>query len=62
MLQKEFEFCQIDPNNCSIEELKAEIQRLENIKDEYNGLQHSIKIGLIVVMVLVHLFTLLAIM
>jgi len=44
MKENKLEFCQIDPNNCSIEELKIEIQRLEGIKDEYNGLQHSIKI------------------
>ena len=42
--QIKLELCQIDPNNCTIEELKAEIQRLSDIKDEYNGLQHSIKI------------------
>jgi len=39
-----FEFTKIDPENCSVEELKAEIKRLENLKDEYNGIQHSIKI------------------
>jgi DNA polymerase elongation subunit (family B) len=39
-----FELTKIDPNNCSIDELKLEIQRLENLKDEYDGLQHSIKI------------------
>lgn len=40
----EFEFTKIDPENCSIEELKSEIKRLENLRDEYNGIQHSIKI------------------
>ena len=39
-----FELSKIDPHNCSIEELKAEIKRLEDIKEEYNGKQHSIKI------------------
>jgi DNA polymerase elongation subunit (family B) len=43
-MQKEYKFCKIDPHNCSIEELKAEISKLEDLKDEYNGLQHSIKI------------------
>ena len=41
---QEFELCGIDPQNCSIEELKAEIKRLIEIKDEYNSLQYSIKI------------------
>lgn len=39
-----FELAKIDPHNCSIEELKEEIKRLEDIKEEYNGKQHSIKI------------------
>jgi len=34
----------IDPMTCSIDELKAEIRRLEDVAHEYNGLQHSIKI------------------
>jgi hypothetical protein len=34
----------IDPYTCSIEDLKKEIIRLNSIKEEYNGLQHSIKI------------------
>ena len=42
--QIKLELCQIDPNNCTIEELKAEIQRLDDLKNEYDGLQHSIKI------------------
>lgn len=41
---QEFELCRIDPENCTIEELKAEIKRLQDLKEEYNGLQHSIKI------------------
>lgn len=41
---QEFELCNIDPQNCTIEELKAEIKRLQDLKEEYNGLQHSIKI------------------
>jgi len=44
MPEIKFEYCKIDPNNCSIEELKTEIERLEDLKDEYDGLQHSIKI------------------
>lgn len=41
---QEFELCRIDPKNCTIEELKTEIKRLQDLKEEYNGLQHSIKI------------------
>jgi len=40
----ELKLSKIDPENCSIEELKEEIKRLENLRDEYNGIQHSIKI------------------
>lgn len=40
----EFTTTKIDPYNCSLEELKSEINRLKSIADEYNGLQHSIKI------------------
>lgn len=40
----EFKVTKIDPFNCSIEELKKEIKRLKSIVEEYNGLQHSIKI------------------
>lgn len=40
----QFELCQIDSQNCTIDELKTEIKRLEDLKEEYNGLQHSIKI------------------
>ena len=43
-MSKNYKLCKIDPQNCSIEELKAEIQRLSDLKDEYDGLQHSIKI------------------
>jgi DNA polymerase elongation subunit (family B) len=39
-----FELTKIDPHNCSIDELKQEIKRLEDVKEEYNGKQHSIKI------------------
>jgi len=39
-----FELTNIDPHNCTTDELKAEIKRLEDLKDEYNGKQHSIKI------------------
>jgi DNA polymerase elongation subunit (family B) len=37
-------FAQIDPQTCSIEELEDAIKKLESIVDEYNGIQHSIKI------------------
>jgi DNA polymerase elongation subunit (family B) len=40
----DFKLCKIDPYNCSIEELKKEIRRLKDLNEEYNGLQHSIKI------------------
>jgi DNA polymerase elongation subunit (family B) len=40
----EFKLSKIDPNSCPIEDLKKEIKRLKDIVDEYNGLQHSIKI------------------
>jgi DNA polymerase elongation subunit (family B) len=39
-----FELCKIDPYNCTVDELKAEIKRLIALKEEHNGLQHSIKI------------------
>jgi len=44
MAKIQLELTQIDPQNCSIEDLKKEIKRLENLKAEYNGIQHSIKI------------------
>ena len=40
----EFKLTNIDPYNCSIEELKAEIDRLKSIKEEYYNLEQSIKI------------------
>ena len=40
----EFKVIKIDPYTCTIDELKAEIKRLRNVIDEYNGVQHSIKI------------------
>jgi hypothetical protein len=42
----EFKLTQIDPHNCNIDELKKEIERLSNLKEEYNGLQNSIKVFL----------------
>jgi DNA polymerase elongation subunit (family B) len=40
----ELKLSKIDPHTCSIDDLKKEIKRLKSIVDEYNGLQHSIKI------------------
>ena len=40
----ELELCQIDPHNCSIDELNTEIARLKNLKEEYHGIEQSIKI------------------
>ena len=54
----ELKVSKIDPYNCSLEDLKHEIDRLKSIVDEYNGLQHSIKILLTLFMVLVHLHSL----
>jgi len=34
----------IDPYNCSIEELEGEVERLNNLKEEYNGIQNAIKV------------------
>jgi len=39
-----FELTKIDPINCSIEELEKEIERLKKIKDEYYGIEQSIKV------------------
>jgi DNA polymerase elongation subunit (family B) len=39
-----FELTQIDPHNCSIEELDKEIARLKSLKEEYYNLEQSIKI------------------
>ena len=38
-----FELCKIDPNTSSLEDIKKEINRLNNLKEEYNGIQNSIK-------------------
>ena len=40
----EFKLTKIDPHNCSIEELQAEIARLKSLKEEYFNLEQSIKI------------------
>ena len=40
----ELKISKIDPLNCSMEDLKKEILKIKSIIDEYNGLQHSIKI------------------
>ena len=39
-----FELVKIDPYTCTIDELKAEIQKLKDIKEEYFNLEQSIKI------------------
>ena len=44
MSEVKLELTKIDPHNCSVDELKAEIKRLNDLKEEYNGKQHSIKI------------------
>lgn len=38
------ELSKIDPNTCTLEELQAEISRLEDIKDQYFNQEQSIKI------------------
>lgn len=40
----EFKLTQIDPHNCSLEELEKEIDRLKSLKEEYYNLEQSIKI------------------
>lgn len=40
----EFELVKIDPYNCTIEELEKEIERVKKIKDEYYGIEQSIKV------------------
>ena len=40
----EFKLTTIDPYNCSIEELEEEIQKLNNLKEEYHGLEQSLKV------------------
>jgi len=39
-----FELIKIDPFTCSLDELKSEIRRLKDIKEEYFNLEQSIKI------------------
>jgi DNA polymerase elongation subunit (family B) len=39
-----FELSKIDPNECSIEELEKEIKRLKQIKEEYHGIEQSVKV------------------
>lgn len=43
-MDTEFKICYIDPYNCTIEELKKEIERLDKLKNDYNGQQLSIKL------------------
>jgi DNA polymerase elongation subunit (family B) len=42
----EFKLTKIDPHNCNLEELEKEIQRLKSMKEEYFGLEQSIKVFL----------------
>ena len=42
----EFKLTTIDPQKCSIEELENEMQRLISLKEEYTGLEQSIKVFL----------------
>jgi hypothetical protein len=42
----EFKLTTIDPYNCSIEQLEEEIRRLNLLKEEYTGLEQSIKVFL----------------
>jgi len=44
MDKKVLELSKIDPYNCSIEELEKEIEKLNSIKDEYDGIQNAIKV------------------
>jgi DNA polymerase elongation subunit (family B) len=40
----EFTLTTINPHSCSIEELEREIEKLNNLKEEYYNLEQSIKI------------------
>jgi len=42
----EFKHCTINPYNCSLEELKQEIKKVEQIKDHYHATQLSVKLFL----------------
>ena len=39
MEEKKYKFCQIDPNNCTVEELEEEVERLKNLGDFYETKQ-----------------------
>lgn len=41
---KQVEFSNIDPYNCSTEELEKEIQRLNKVKEEYHNSEQAIKV------------------
>lgn len=43
MEEKKYKFCQIDPNNCTIEELEEEVERLKNLGDFYETKQLALK-------------------
>ena len=40
---KNYKFCQVDPENCSIEELEKEVERLKNLGDFYETKQLALK-------------------
>jgi phage terminase Nu1 subunit (DNA packaging protein) len=40
---KKYKFCQIDPNNCTVEELEEEVERLKNLGDFYETKQLALK-------------------
>lgn len=43
MEEKKYKFCQIDPNNCTVEELEEEVERLKNLGDFYETKQLALK-------------------
>lgn len=43
MGEKKYKFCQIDPNNCTVEELEEEVERLKNLGDFYETKQLALK-------------------
>lgn len=43
MEEKKYKFCQIDPNNCTVEELEEEVERLKKLGDFYETKQLALK-------------------